>query len=907
MLTSMLNMWHGGKRWLILVLSGLVWLTACLWSAQAADNAEARNLFRAASEALADKAYERAVGEFGFFLQKFPASPRLAEAAVSLSEALFELKRYDEVVKTVDTYAGRALTSADRLEYLKARSLWEAKKFSESAQTWRELAEKYPKSSWMPEATYWEALAFYQEKNWDKLIGAMTTGGRPFAVLAEAQPANQFVIRGRLLLAEAQLEKKTFEAAEKTLAVLAEQTLSPEQSWQRTQLTLRVQRQEGHLEDAAQTATGLLAQARTLAKPALIAESVALRAELLQDLKQFDAALEVWQTNLTESTPADRRRQALFAVIALSTANGNADSARGQLTEFLKANPNDPAVMLVRLTLGELALKDYYRLKSAQPPTTDTNLLQVAKTQFDTVLTNAAVSNITGRAYLGRGWYGWEMGTIEPAQADFKAAAESLPESNDHAIALFKWADTQFIREDFEGAAVNYSALVEQYRGVAAVRDGLLDKALYQLVRVGLKLDRQELANYALDRMLEWFPDSLYGENSLLLVGQALGKAGDIEEARKLLDDCLRRFPNSPKASEIQLARARVSVREQNWTEAIGIYTNWLGRFTNEVARPRAVFDLGWLQFKAGDEATAFNTYTNFVSDFATNALVPQAHFWLAEHYERLKEYSEAETHYQLVYQNTNVPPTELSYRARLMAGRSAFSRQQYNQAEGYFLWLITNGPPQVVNSTISPQLAAQAYFALGDTFAEDNSGVDPAKPLDRFGEAKKAYEKIPQFFPESPLVPVAWSRIANCHLQYAVQNTNRYSDAIECYNKTVESPLASVETRGLAEIGLAKIYEQMAKQAQLTDEARTSLWQTALSHYENVVYGTALREGEDFSPFVTEQAGLEGASLLLLKLNRREQAVKFYQRLIEKVPALKESVQKRIAELPPEVPLKTN
>ncbi len=903
MLNRMMNV---GNSWRRLVSVTWWWLlVGAVLPVQAADNAEARNLFRTASEAMADKAFERAAGEFNLFLQKFPSSPRYAEAASSLSEAFFELKRFDDVLRTVEQHQGKAGSLSDRLAYLKARSLWEKGRYAESAQAWRALAEGQSNSKLLPESVYWEALAYFQLKDWSALIAALTGKERPFQKVAQAEPANAYVLRAKLLLAEAQLERKDLAGAERTLGQLAEQTLPPEEIWQRLQLLVRVQRQANRISEAAQSTIGLLAQARTIGRADLVAESVALRAELLQSLKEYDAALEVWRTNLSENTPPERRRQALFAVIDLSTAKGDTGQAREQLTEFLKANPSDPAHGLVRLTLGELALKDFYKLKAAEPPVIDTNLLQMAKVQFDAVLTNSAVSNITGRAYLGRGWYGWEMGTLEAAQNDFKLAAESLPESNDQAIARFKWADIQFQRDDLEGAAVNYGILVEQYRGVNAVREGLLDQALYQLVRVGLRQKRLETASYALERLREWFPERYYSENSLLLVGQALGRAGQIADARRLFDDFLNLFPKSTKASEIQLARARISVQEQNWPDAIGIYTNWLARFTNDVARPRAVFELGWLQYKAGDEPTAFTTYTNFVAEFATNALVPQAHFWLAEHYERKQDFSQAMRHYQLVFQSTNLPPGELNHRARLMAGRAAFSSQLYSQAEGHFKWLITNGPPQAVNSTISTQLVAQAYFALGDTHLADPA-IDPARRLDKFGDAINAFTFIEQFFKDTPLYSLACGKIASCHIQYAGQDPVRFEKALEYYNKAMESPLATVETRGLAEIGMAEVKEKLAE-LQPPGESRTNLWKSALEHYENVVYGKGLREGEELSPYVTEQAGMKGASLLFTRLNQREQAVLLFKRLIEKVPALRESIEKRIAELQPVFPPKQN
>ncbi len=905
MLNRMMNAGNSWRRLLVVTWWWLLVGAVLPFSLQAADNAEARNLFRTASEAMADKAFERAAGEFNQFLQKFPNSPRYAEAARSLSEAFFELKRFDDVLRTVEQHQSKAASVADRLVYLKARSLWEKGQYTGSAHAWRELAEGDPKSKWVAEAVYWEGLSLFQVKDWAGLIAALTDKDRPFQKMAGTDPANPFIMRGRLLLAEAQLEKKELAAAEQTLGMLTEQALPPEQIWQRLQLLVRVQRQAGRTSEAAQSTIGLLAQARTIGRNDLIAESVALRAELLQSLKEYDAALEVWQTNLSESTPPDRRRQALFAVIDLSTAKGNTEQSRTLLTEFLKTNPNDPAHGLVRLTLGELALKEFYKLKATEPPVIDTNLLQMAKVQFDAVLTNSAVSNITGRAYLGRGWYGWEMGVMEAAQNDFKQAAESLPESNDQAIARFKWADIQFQRDDLEGAAANYGILVEQYRGVSAVREGLLDQALYQLVRVGLRQKRLETASYALERLREWFPDRYYSENSLLLVGQALGRAGQIADARRLFDDFLNLFPKSTKASEIQLARARISVQEQNWPDAIGIYTNWLVRFTNDVARPRAVFDLGWLQYKAGDELAAFNTYTNFVSEFTTNALVPQAHFWLAEHYERKQDFSQAMRHYQLVFQSTNLPPGELSHRARLMAGRAAFSSQLYGQAEGHFKWLITNGPPQAVNSTISTQLVAQAYFALGDTHLAD-SAIDPARRVDKFGDAINAFTFIEQFFKDTSLYPLACGKIASCHIQYAGQDPVRFEKALEYYNKAMESPLATVETRGLAEIGMAEVKEKLAE-LQPQGESRTNLWKSALEHYENVVYGKGLREGDELSPYVTEQACLKGASLLFTRLNQREQAILLFKRLIEKVPALKESIEKRITELQPAASAKEN
>lgn len=884
-----------GKYWLRLLL--LVW---CLGSGcavlSAADNSEARNLYQTGSMLYQDGAYDQAERSFSRFLTQFPNSPRLAEVALLEARALYELKRFDDSLGVIETYQPKAGAAADQFQHLKARNQWGKKEYEAAAKDWRELTERFPKSAWLPEAAYSEALAFTEAKNWTAAVQVLTDEKRVFVALSKVRPGDEYVIKGTLLLGETLLALKDYGNAEQTLVLLAEKTLTPQQAWKRLQLLVLVLQGQGKLAEATQNAVTLVAQARTLGQNGLLEESVALRASALQAEKRYDDAIEAWRTNLAVGVSPERQRQALFAIIELNTTKGNTEQSIQLLADFAAKNPTDSAIIIVRLTLGELRLKEYYRLKAAS--LADTNLLQITKQQFEQVLTNQTDSSLVGRASLGHGWCAWELGQMEAAQVDFKRAAELLPQGTDQAIARFKWADTQFALNDLESAVVNYLALVEQYGGVVKVREGLLDKALYQLVRAAIRLNKQELATAQLVQLLAWFPESYYSENSLLLVGQSHGRIGRTAEAKNLLEQFVLKFPNSDKMAEIQLAQARLNAVERDWNGAISIYTNWLNQYTNDTARPRAMFDLGWLQFKAGQESLALLSYTNFVNEFPTNILVPQAHYWMAEHFEREKDYSLAEKHYQLIFQNTNVPPNELSYRARLMAGRAAFSRQAYGEAQDYFTWLIENGPPWVTNSTISTQLVAQAYFASGDTYLSEPMTTDPLRMFDRFGFAIGAYEIIPKKFTNSVVVPMAYYKLGNCYFQYAAldQDTNRYAQARLNYEQAIASPLATVETRSLAEIGLAKICEKLAR-LRGNAELKPKLYDEALEHYRNVVYGYGLKEGEESLPFVVQLAG-DYAGRLLEEMDRNDEAIRLYQRMAERIPSLKESADKRVAEL---------
>ena len=95
-------------RW-ILVLTLLLAAGPRLWAASAADRA-----FDAAAKAFQDTFYDRAEAEFADFCQKFPTSPRLAEAILLQAEARLELTNYAGAIELLSAHQGAAGTNADQ-------------------------------------------------------------------------------------------------------------------------------------------------------------------------------------------------------------------------------------------------------------------------------------------------------------------------------------------------------------------------------------------------------------------------------------------------------------------------------------------------------------------------------------------------------------------------------------------------------------------------------------------------------------------------------------------------------------------------------------------------------------------------------------------------------------------------
>ena len=456
---------------------------------------------------------------------------------------------------------------------------------------------------------------------------------------------------------------------------------------------------------------------------------------------------------------------------------------------------------------------------------------------------------------------------------------ELLPRSEEQATARFKLADTQFQLRDFTNAVQNYRTLLDGYGAVPKVRDLLFDRALYQTTRACLELNDSRGAEEAMRRLLQEFPGSSFTDRSLLLVGQKFTEIGDSSEARAVLTEFTNRFPESALLPEVELAIARTYVWVGDWIPAIKHYEGWLARFGTNALRPRAEYYRAWAYAKAGQETEALNLFTNFVAHYQTNELAPEAQQWVGYYYFGQKDFINAQKSFQTIIENTNWPATSLTYQARMMAGRSAYARQGWNDAKGHFTALVNDGPPEMV---------PDALFALGDTMTREDP--DRTNPLKKFDDAKTAFKRIPDHYPTNDLVPRAWGRIGDCYLQLAGSDSRFYADAAESYNKAVTAIGADVATRSLAKCALAQVLEHQAKDV----PGGTNLIEAAFNHYYDVFSKKNLGDGEEGDPLWLKEAGLNAARLAEER-GKWEVAINIYKALANELPPLRPALERKL------------
>ncbi len=824
---------------------------------------------------------------FSQFIKKYPDSDHYADAVVFQARALFQPGKFDGAIGLLSSQTNHVGFLADQFDYWTAKAYAKKQNYQLAADTYARLVRNNPDSPLLLEAVFREAEAHAKLEAWPKVIEELREPDGLFQRMARMNQGDELVINGNLLLSEALLAQKNFDAAQKALAGIATNNLRPELEWERQYLMCRAQLASGQAQAALDASTNLLVAAVAARQPELSAKSIFLQGEMHEQLDQMPAAVSSYQTNLTSDLPAIRR-QALLRMVDLMLRQNQTTEAAQKLNDFLKDNPKEQGADFELLILGELQLKQHYQPVGSA--TAGTNLLLLAETNFATLIRNFPNSDFLGKAELNLGWCLSAEGRTAESQAAFAKAVDLLPFSEDQAVARFKLADTLFQQNDFGGAVANYQAVIGKYDGLPTVKGDLFEQALYQIVQASLALGNRAVATSAMEQMLAWFPNGSLADTSMLLVGQAESPA----RARELFSRFLAAYPDSDLLPEMKLAMARTFERETNWAEAVNLYDTWVKTYTNDPALPRAEFSRASAYYRAavatnGPETNAFLLFTNFVARFATNAvalsndLPARAQHWVGDFYWRQEDFQKAELSYKEIFNDwTN---SRLALEAQMMAGRAALANQSPQAAISYFTNLIsTNYPPAVV---------AQALFASGDAALELPLATSPGK----YDNAIYFFRVVADNYTNTPIAARAWGRLGDCYFALPGNELSQYETASNAFTVVMgmNSVLADATTRTMAEIRLGQTLTAMAALPAAADAK--GLQTLALKHFMNVLYGGNLRDGEQADLFWVKESGLE-AGKLAEAMGEKEQAVQFYQRLMEIVPPLRATLEKKIAKL---------
>jgi tetratricopeptide (TPR) repeat protein len=823
-----------------LLLAALVvcggWLAQAAWGASPAKTPE-EEAFSLGFKFFQDYQYRLAESNFSEFVAKFTNSPHRAEAILYQARARLEQSNYAGAIDLLQQSSAQA--GALQTNYV-----------------------------------FWMAEARSRTGDWPGVIGLLQQTNSP---LAAADGRSELAAPGWLLLGEALLHEQRPEEGENKLASLNTNGWSQDLRWQHQYLLCRLRLAGGRKEAALSTSSNSLQLALD---PRQQAASVFLQGEILEKLDRRAEALAVYATNLVDSQPADVQGQALARTIPLTVALDAVPQAIQALETLIAQHPRAQGLDLAHVSVGELYLKVYASPTNPAPGTnvpaapdlnTITNTLGAAQSHFNIVIHDFTNSALLPKAHLDRGWCDWLSTNIREAKVDFEEAAAHLPLPPDQAVARFKLADAQFILGDYTNAARNYRLVLTNK--APEITNALFDLALYQLAEADIQIGDEEGAQAAVDKILQWYPVSYHdlGQRGLLLMGEDWNRRTNYAKARAVFTSLLEHAPHSPLAPQVQYAIARTYEQEGNWKEAINCYRQWMTNHsgaTNLV--PEVEFHLALARGNAGLTNQALADLTNFVANYPSNALAPWALNAVADYYYNQGDFISAERNYEKLFQNPGAG--ELAYQAQFWAGKSALARQGMEEAKGYFTKLLSQ-------ANVPQELVDRTYFALGDIFFQQYLDKPTRENLT---PAITAISKVTNGAPTNAMAVEALGRLGDYWMQWADKHgdTDSYATVSNIYETIVGYPATaavSVSARSQAEVGLAWV----AKQQGQSDQALTHCYQVL--------------NFDPFDPYWVERAG-ELAAQMCEDQQRWDQAGRVYNRVLEKVPALRPMLTKKIA-----------
>jgi TolA-binding protein len=856
-------------RWLLLAFA----FTLSIDPVFAASGRENR-AYAAAVGAFNDGMYSRAETEFAQFVEKYPESTHVAEAVLLQAQAEFKLGKFAEAINRLKEGRGAAGDRADEYVYWIGSVQLQSRDFTGAAETFISLAQTYPKSRLRLRAVVEAAGALTEVRQWSQVVELLQEPNGVFQQARAMDAGGELVARGELLLAQGRFALGDFAGAASVLQAMNLQTLQPELDWQRVYLLCQARLAAGETNAALAATTNLLQVGRLQKDDALRAESMALRADVLEKMGRIEDAQAAYRENLVTNAPLARQRQAVLKIAELAVGQNQFSNAMPVLENYLAQFPGSAAADTVLLTLGELHLKSYV----AQPA--DTNQLAAARGRFEQFINTQTNSPLMGLACLDRGWCDWLADQKPESFDDFKAAAQTIaalnqPPSVDLLVAWFKMGDAQFAQKDYAGALINYRAVLDGLKISPDAGASLADPALYQILRASLEMGDAAGASNAFAQIYQKNPVGGLVQSSSLLYGESMASPAD---ARAVYEKLSSQLSGSPLRAQVALAVARTYEREQNWPAAVTNYEDWLIDFPTNALRPQVSYALAQANFQAGNETNAFLLFTNFVTQFHTNELAPLAQWWVADYFFRQPDYANAERNYKFVFENW--PASPLAYQAKMMAGRAAVARLGYAAAiRDYFIKL-----EQDTNCPI--ELRLQATFAHGTALMLSDP-ADTNQPLANFQLATNLFAQICELYPTNELGVLAWNEIGKCALQLSA-----FDQATNAYAQVVDSTYAGISARSQAQVGLGIVLEKMAAQA--PDEERRGLYDQALENYL-AVWDSRFETND---PLWVKKAGLQilplAGQLGAADLN------KFIDDLEGLFPQLRESLEKKRVTLLP-------
>ena len=183
---------------------------------------------------------------------------------------------------------------------------------------------------------------------------------------------------------------------------------------------------------------------------------------------------------------------------------------------------------------------------------------------------------------------------------------------------------------------VKYQQTVTEVTDLLAIESPLPGKFYFYLAQAQKGLRKRNLANSALRKFINHFPDHSRVQEALFNIGRNFWNTGYYRDGLKYFETSIEENPNSNLANQARFFIGKMHEEKKRYSQATSYYEALIHNFRSSEYAERAAWQLGWLNYTKGDFQKSFDYFGKSSQEYPSGLFIESSMFWAAKSLEKL-------------------------------------------------------------------------------------------------------------------------------------------------------------------------------------------------------------------------------------------------------------------------------
>ncbi len=233
------------------------------------------------------------------------------------------------------------------------------------------------------------------------------------------------------------------------------------------------------------------------------------------------------------------------------------------------------------------------------------------------------------------------------------------------------------------------------------------------------------------DRLLEEYPQNIYGDYIQFQIGNTLLKMNRLKEAIMAFRFLEEKYPNSAFLDEAYYSQGLAYFMAADYPQAIEVLNGFLSKFPSSSLRLEALYLLSQAYMNAGDYKKQEDTLRSIINNYSlTQELVQEAIFDMAH---LIYTHDNRKKAIRFLKKYLNRLPSEKSQEALFIIGQFCSQDEDFTEAKEYYR--------KSIEICKDKNLCAEAGFYLASILKDEGKLDEASKLLEKFLEESSSYQ----------------------------------------------------------------------------------------------------------------------------------------------------------------------